>query len=378
MRKGVKMPAKGDGISKRRDGRYMARYTVETPEGPKRKTIYGRKYKEVEKKLSEARGDAARGLVFDADNLKLGEYLDRWLTDSVVDTVRPTTFERYEQIVRVHIRPSLGKLKLKNVTPAHVRSLYREKLEVGLSPRTVQYIHVTLHKALKQAVADGLIPRNATEAVRPPQVRKEEIRPLTAEQVKILFGAVRDDRLEALYILAVHTGLRQGELLGLKWGDVDLGAGMLQVRRSLTTAKGGPVLRAPKTKGSRRTVKLSPTALEALRSHLERQLGEIDQAGDLWRENGLIFASDSGEPLKRHYITTHRFKPLLKRVGLPQIRFHDLRHTCATLLLTKNVNPKVVSEMLGHATIAITLDTYSHVLPNMQSEAAQAMEEALT
>ena len=141
---------------------------------------------------------------------------------------------------------------------------------------------------------------------------------------------------------------------------------------------GAPLLRAPKTKGSRRTVKLSPTALETLSSHLECQLREIDQAGDLWRENGLIFASESGEPLKRHYITTHQFKPLLKRARLPQIRFHDLRHTCATLLLSENVNPKVVSEMLGHATIAITLDTYSHVLPNMQSEAAKAMEDALT
>lgn len=372
------MPAKGDGITKRKDGRYMARYTVHTPDGTKRKVIYGRKYKEVEKALAEARGDAARGLVFDADNLKLGEYLDRWLADSVADTVRQTTFERYEQIVRVHIRPALGNLKLQNVTPAHVRGLYREKLEAGLSPRTVQYVHVTLHKALKQAVADGLIPRNATEAVRPPQVRKEEIKPLTAEQVKLLFESVRGDRLEALYILAVTTGLRQGELLGLKWEDVNLDAGTLQVRRTLTTAKDGPVLSTPKTKGSRRTVKLSETTLRALRIHLERQLREIDRAGDLWRENGLIFADEAGQPLDRRYITTHRFKPLLKHAGLPQIRFHDLRHTCATLLLTKNVNPKVVSEMLGHATIAITLDTYSHVLPNMQSEAAKAMEEALT
>src|SRR5918999_245859 len=353
-------------------------YTIETPEGPKRKSIYGRMYKEVEKKLAEARGDVARGLVFDADNLKLGEYLDRWLADSVADTVRPTTFERYEQIVRVHIRQALSNLELKNVTPAHVRGLYREKLEDELSPRTVQYIHVTLHKALKQDVDDGLIPRNATEAVRPPQVRKEEIRPLTAEQVKMLFEAERGDRLESLYILAVHTGLRQGELLGLKWGDVDLEAGTLQARRMLTTAKGAPVRRAPKSKASRRTVKLSPTALKALRSHLERQLREIDQAGDLWRENGLIFASESGEPLDRRYITTHRFKPLLKRAELPHIRFHDLRHTCATLLLTKNVNPKVVSEMLGHATIAITLDTYSHVLPTMQESAAKAMEDALS
>jgi integrase len=178
--------------------------------------------------------------------------------------------------------------------------------------------------------------------------------------------------------LAVTTGLRQGELLGLKWDDIDLEIGTLQVRRTLTTAKDGPVLSVPKTKGSRRTVRLAQTALEALRSHLERQLEEIDQASDLWRENGLIFASEIGEPLSRQHITAHRFKSLLKRAGLPEIRFHDLRHTCATLLLSKNVNPKVVSEMLGHASIAITLDTYSHVLPNMQERAAKAMEDALS
>jgi integrase len=185
-------------------------------------------------------------------------------------------------------------------------------------------------------------------------------------------------RLEALYVVAVTTGLRQGELLGLKWDDVDMEAGTLQVRRTLTTAKGGPVLSPPKTKGSRRTVKLSPTALEAVRSHLARQLEEIDRVGSLWRENSLIFASEVGEPLDRRALTTHRFKPLLERAGLPQIRFHDQRHTCATLLLSKNVNPKVVSEMLGHATIAITLDTYSHVLHTMQESAAKAMEEALS
>jgi integrase len=310
--------------------------------------------------------------------MKLGEYLGRWLTDSVRDTVRPTTFERYEQMVRLHIRPVLGQLKLKNLTSTHVRGLYRQKLDAGLAPRIVQYIHVTLHKALEQAIADGLVPRNATEAVKPPQVRREEMRPLTAEQVRILFGAAKGARLEALYILAVTTGLRQGELLGLKWDDVDLEASTLRVRRTLTTAKGGPQLTAPKTKGSRRTVKLTQNAVQALRSHLERQLDEIDRAGSLWRENGLIFASESGDPLDRRNVTTHRFKPLLERAGLPQIRFHDLRHTCATLLLTKNVNPKIVSEMLGHASIAITLDTYSHVLPTMQDSAAKAMEDALS
>jgi integrase len=362
----------------RKSGLYKARYTVQTAVGPKRKTPYGKTRREVDEKLTKAKAERDGGLIFDADNMKLGEYLGRWLTDSVRDTVRPTTFERYEQIVRLHIRPVLGQLKLKNLTATHVRGLYRQKLDAGLAPRTVQYVHVTLHKALEQAIADGLIPRNATEAVKPPQVRREEMRPLTAEQVKVLFEAAKGDRLEALYVLAVTTGLRQGELLGLKWDDVDLDASTLRVRRTLTTAKGGPQLTAPKTKGGRRTVKLTQSAVEALRSHLERQLDEIDRAGSLWGENGLIFASEAGDPLDRRNLTTHRFKPLLEQAGLPQIRFHDLRHTCATLLLGKNVNPKIVSEMLGHASIAITLDTYSHVLPTMQNSAANAMEDALS
>jgi integrase len=362
----------------KKSGLYMARYTVETPTGKKRKTFYGETREEAHEKLVEALSNRNKGLVFDADNIKLSEYLGRWLADSARDTVRTTTFERYEQMVRLHICPVLGKLKLKDLTPVHVRGLYREKLDAGLSPRTVQYVHVTLHKSLKQAVMDGLIPRNATEAVKPPQVRPKEMRPLAPEQVKVMFQATRDDRLEALYVLAVTTGLRQGELLGLKWEDVELEASTLQVRRTLSTAKGGSQLTAPKTKGSRRTVRLKQSAVNALRSHLlKRQLEEIDRAGSLWRENGLIFASETGKSLDRRYVTTHRFKPLLKRAGLPQIRFHDLRHTCATLLLGRNVNPKIVSEMLGHASIAITLDTYSHVLPNMQSEAAKAMEDAL-
>ena len=343
----------------------------------KRCYVSAKKKTDAERALRQAMVDVDRGLVFDAGTLTLGEYLNRWLNDSVKDTVRNTTYERYEQIARKHIIPVVGNVKLKDVTPTHVRGLYKDKLQ-SLSPRTVQYIHVTLHKALKQAVNDGLISRNATEAVKPPQVCREEIHPLTPEQVNAFLEAARGDRLEALYVLAIHTGLRQGELLGLKWEDVNLEARTLQVRRTLTTAKGGPMLSTPKTKGSRRSVRLTQSAVEALRSHLERQLGEIDRAGSLWRENGLIFASETGEPLERRNVTKYKFWPLLKRAGLPQVRFHDLRHTCATLLLTQNVNPKVVSEMLGHATIAITLDTYSHVLPNMQSEAAKALEDALS
>jgi integrase len=349
------------------------------PDG-KRRYVSGKTKEDARRNLRKARGDAERGLVFDADNLKVGEYLDRWLSDSVRDTVKATTFERYEQIARLHLNPALGRVKLKALTPAHVRGLYREKLEAGSSARTVRYVHTTLHKALKQAVLDGLIPRNVTESVKPPQPSREEMCPLTPEQAKHLLQVAHEsvDRLEALYVLAIHTGLRQGELLGLKWDDVDLEDGSLQVRRTLTITKDGPVFTSPKTTGSRRSVKLTSNAVEVLKHHLERQLGEIDRVGSLWSENGLIFASESGEPINRHNLTRRSFKPLLKRAGLPQIRFHDLRHTCATLLLTRNVNVKIVSEMLGHSTIAITLDTYSHVLPNMRDQAAAAMEEALS
>jgi integrase len=312
--------------------------------------------------------------------LKVSEYLGRWLADSVSDTVKATTFERYEQITRLHLKPAPGRLKLKALTPAHVRGLYRDKLEAGSSVPTVRYIHTTLHKALKQAVMDGLIPRNATEAVKPPQPSREEMHPLTPQQAKLLLQVAQEagDRLEALYVLAIHTGLRQGELLGLKWDDVDLDDGSLQVRRTLALTRSGPVFKSPETTGSRRSVRLTSNAVEAFKSHLERQLAEIDKMGSIWSENGLISASETGESLDRRAVTKLKFKPLLKRAGLPEIRFHDLRHTCATLLLTRNVNPKIVSEMLGHSTIAITLDTYSHVLPNMRDHAAAAMEEALS
>ena len=175
------------------------------PDG-KRRYVSGKNKEEARKALREARANSDKGLLFDADNLKVGEYLDRWLSDSVRDTVKATTFERYEQITRLHLKPALGRMKLKALTPANVRGLYREKLEAGSSARTVRYIHTTLHKALKQAVMDGLIPRNATEAVKPPQPSREEMRPLTPEQAKHLLQAAHEagDRLEALYVLAIH------------------------------------------------------------------------------------------------------------------------------------------------------------------------------
>jgi integrase len=366
------------GISRhKKSGLYMARYTVQTPTGPKRKTLYGKTRREVDEKLTKAKANRDDGLVFDADNLTVGRYLERWLTDSVRDTVKATTYESYERIIRVHVVPTLGRVKLDKLNPLHLQSLYREKLDSGLSTRTVQYVHVVVHRALKQAVRWGLVLRNVSEAVDPPRTHRKEMRPLTPDQARTFLEAAQGDRLGALYVLALHCGLRQGELFGLRWGDVDLEAGVLRVNRTLSRTKDGPVFTIPKTSKSRRTVQLTNGAIEALKRHSERQAEEMVRADTLYADQSLVFASEIGSPLNRHNVNGRSFKPLLVRAGLPDIRFHDLRHTCATLLLGKGVHPKFVQELLGHTTIAITLDTYSHVLPGMGDHAKQAIEEVL-
>jgi integrase len=376
------MSKRGNGegsITRRSDGRWMARYMVQTAAGPKRKYIYGKTRQEVAEELSKALSDRASGFVFDAGTLTLGGYLDRWLSHSVRGSVRQRTFERYEQIARVHIKPTLGRIKLKALTPTHVRGLYQEKLDDGLAPRTVQYVHTTLRKALKEAVQDGLIPRNAADAVKAPRPAKKEINPLAPEQARTFLEVASGDRFEALYVLAMHCGLREGELLGLKWADLNLEAGTLSVRRTLSeTREIGRIFEPPKN-GKGRSIKLTPGAIETLRGHLGRQLKEIEGAGDRYQDQCLVFPSQKGTTMSAKNLTARSFKPLLAKAGLPRsVRLHDLRHTCATLLLGKGVHPKIVQELLGHATIAITLDTYSHVLPNMQSEAVAAMESALS
>ena len=360
---------------KRPDGRWEARYTIHTSEGPKRKTLYGKTRQEVANKLARALSNRTQGLTFEGSSLKLGEYLDRWLPD-IRDTIRQRTWERYEQIVRVHLKPALGRLKLKDLTATHARGLYREKLEGGSSPRTVQYIHTTLRKALQDAVSDGLIPRNVADGIRAPRPKKKEINPLSPEQTRAFLEAVRGDRLEALYVLAIHRGLRQGELLGLRWEDVDLEAGKLQVRRTLSLTSDGHVFEPPKN-GKGRSIELTQDASVALKRHLTCQLEEIEALGDDYQDQGLIFPGEKGQPM-RPWTLTRKLERILERAGLPHIRFHDLRHTCATLLLSKGVHPKFVQELLGHATISITLDRYSHVIPAMGDQTKKAMEDVLS
>jgi integrase len=356
---------------------YRGAYTSHTAGGPKRRYVSGKTREEVRRKLAKAMGDRDGGLVFDAGNLTVGEYMDRWLRD-VKDTVRQSTHERYGYAIGPHIKPAIGRIKLKDLTSAQVRWFYRDRLDYGLAPATVHKLHVVLHKALKSAVSDGLIPRNPTASLKLPRIIKEEIDPLDQEEARRLLEAACGDRLEALYVLAINTGMRQGELLALKWEDVDLERSVLRVRRTISRRDNAYVLDEPKTKKSRRTIRLTAGAATALEVHISRQLEGMERMGSLYQPGGLVFATTTGTIINPSNLRNRLFKPLLKHAKLRPIRFHDLRHTCATLLLSKDVNPKVVSEMLGHSSVSITLDIYSHLLPDMQEKAARALEDALS
>jgi integrase len=363
----------------KKSGLWMARYTVETPTGPKRQTIYAETRKEAAEKLARALADRADGIVFDDKNLTLGEYLDRWLSDAVRGTVRESTYSRDKYLVTNHVKPSIGRVKLKNVNALHLQSHYRERLDSGLSGSTVQKIHHVLHKALTQAMRWDLIPRNPADLVKAPTPTPKEMHPLSALEARKLLEAARGDRLEALYVLAVHTGMRRGELLALKWADVDLDLATVRVRRTLTRGEDGRgyVMGAATKNGKGRHVRLTTRAVEALKRHRARQAKEKLKVGGLYRDQDLVFAGEGGNPINPSNLRNRSFKPLLERAGLPRITFHDLRHTCASLLFQRNVHPKFVQELLGHASVAITLDTYSHMLPGMGSEAADAIESAL-
>jgi integrase len=302
----------------------------------------------------------------------------------VKGTVKETTYANYSYITWRHIAPALGRVKLKSLTPAHVRSFYGEKARTNLSAATVKKMHVVLRRALSQSVSDGLIPRNAADGVKPPRVNAPgaEIRPLNSDECRTFLEASRGERLEAVYVLAVHCGLREGELLALRWEDVDLEAAKpaLHVRHTLTRGEDGRghVIGASTKSGKGRRVRLTRRAVAALKDHRKGQLEERMRLAGLWHDEDLVFPSETGSLLNPSNLRNRSFKRIKERAGVREdLRFHDLRHTCATLLLREGVNVKVVSEMLGRASVIITLNTYSHVLPDMQDSAAEAMEAAL-
>ena len=365
----------GEGsIFKRQDGLWAAsvRYTGGTrvSKTSRRKTVVDRW---VRARLAEREA----GLTPQVGKELLGSFVEGWF-DAITAKVGPRTLVRYRELMRLHVLPKLGGRSLASLTAQDIQELHGRLLGRGLSPQTVVHVHRALRKALQDAVNWGKLARNVCTAVKAPRVPAQEMRVLSPDQARRFLAAAAGEPLEALYVLAVSTGLRQGELLGLKWSDVDLDASRLQIRRTVQRVVGEGIKEGePKSTSGRRSVALTPMATSALRRHRSSQL-EQRMAAPTWTDLDLMFTNKVGLYIEPGNLTQRSFRPLLRRADVPQIRFHDLRHTAATLLLTEGVHPKIVQEMLGHSTVKLTLDRYSHVTPNLQVAAADRMEAVLS
>lgn len=375
--------AAGEGSVYRRsgDGLWVGSVQVDYRDGKRvRRYLYAKSRQKLRAKLDEARRAHEAGLPIPSEQLTVAAFLADWLR-AVQPALRPRTFESYSAHVRLYISPELGRLPLARLSPVHVQRMLAKLQERGLSAQTVVHVRATLRRSLRDASRWGLVHRNVAALTDPPRVARQELRPLTPEQVRALLDHVRgdEDRAAPLYTVLVATGLRLGEALGLAWEDVDLEARTLTVRHALQRVGGRAVLVEPKTDRSRRTVGLPPVAVAALREHRKRQLQERLLAGSRWRgeEWPLVFLTTIGTPVHGPDVT-RGFQAKLAAAGLPRVTLHSLRHSAATFLLAQGVSPRVVMEMLGHSTIQTTMTIYSHVIDGLRRDAADRMEEVLT
>jgi len=353
------------------------RWVGQVGSGANRETKYFDTQREANEWRHKKVEQRQQGLMVAGSKIPLSKFLDEWLIVART-SVRPNTGDQYTQIVHQHINPHLGEILLRDLTPHHIQNLYTKKLAKDISPRTTRLIHAVIHNALNHALKIGLVVRNVSDAVTLPKVARKEMKTLDDYQVRQLLQAADGTRMQVLFWIAVTTGLRQGELLGLKWSDLDWQTRRLQIQRQVQRRKGkGLVFCDPKSASGRRVISLGEKTIEILRGHREKQLMEQIVAGDKWKENDLIFPSPIGTPQDCANVLK-AYKKCLEKAGLPNLRFHDLRHTAATLMLQQEINPKVVQERLGHSDISLTLNTYSHVLPSMQEKAAEKMDELFT
>ena len=368
----------GEGTIYEQDGRWRAVVDLGFENGKrKRKYLSGKTKREVLQKLAQKQQAHAQGLPLPAERQTVGPYLERWLSDVAEPSVRLSTFVRYRELLRLHAIPVIGSRPLTKLSPQDVQALYSQKLREGLSAQTVVHIHRVLHRALVQAVRWNLVARNVCDLVDPPRVSRREVRPLDAEQSRRFLTAAESDPFHALYVLAITTGMRQGELLGLRWSDLDLEAGALSVRRTAGRVRNLGIREdGPKTEKGRRSIRLTRAAVAALRANRVRQNEERLRAGGAWQDRDLVFPNAIGGPFNSLTLL-RRFYRLLDSASLPRVRFHDLRHGTASLLLALGEHPKVVQELLGHSTIGITMDLYSHVAPSLQEATIERLGRLL-
>jgi integrase len=366
------MANSGGEVRIRPDGRWEGRYMA----AGRRRSVYAKTKRECQERLRAALLRVDQGVTPSASRTSVAAYLEEWLATSVATRCRPSTAASYRQVVRLYVEPSIGRIPLVKLEAGDVRRMLVDLTRRGeLATTTIRYALTILRIALGRAVKDGRVIRNVATLVDAPARSRREVRPLTGDEVRTFLASVAGDRLEALYVAAVALGLRQGELLGLRWSDVDLDAGTVTVQHTLRLRT--RELAEPKTERSRRTLRLGQGVAGALRAHRTRQLEERLAAGNRWRDAGYVFASARGTPLDGVNVT-HRFQAALAAAGLPRQRFHDLRHACATLLLENGEELGVVSRILGHADLGTTANVYAHLTPAMLERSAARMDAILS
>jgi integrase len=370
--------SQGEGsVFRRKDGKWRGAIDLGWIDGKRvRPWVYGATEREVLAKLAGLREAERRGQKLAAERYTFGRWLDEWLVAKQRQGTRATTLRGYEWLIRQHIRPALGHIRLNKLTPTDVRYLVEQKTESGLSAQSVRLMHALIRNSLADAEREDLVHRNVAKLVRPPSARREEVRVLTVEDARRLVDVIQGDRFEALWVCALILGLRKGELLGLRWSDVDFGNSTLTVRQALQRVSGSLVLVEPKTALSRRTVPVPSPALAALQTHLTRQNADRLAAGAAWQDSGLVFTTHLGGPLEPRNVN-RAWYAVRSRADLPQLRLHDLRHACASFLLAAGAAPRTVMKTLGHSQIGLTMNTYTHVLPEIEREAIDATAKAI-
>ena len=370
---------RGDGhVRKLANGRWAVVLSGGRHEGKRvRRWIYGDSQAQVLEKMEKARAEFRAGGSVAIRRETVGAFLHRWLEDSAKPRIKPRSYERFEEIARLHIVPTLGKVRLEKLSPTDVQKLINLKHRQGFSAQTVTHCRGVLRAALNHALKWGLVMRNVAALVDVPRIERPAVHALSADQARTILQATVGTKYEALYALALSTGSRRGELLGLRWPDVDLEAGRLSITQSLQRIEGRLQLSEVKTARSRRTIPLPQYAIRALKAHRARQAQQRLAAGAQWRDTlGMIFTNDSGgfvEPvnLRRDFLRT------LAKAGLPPMRFHNLRHGAATLMLREGVPLKMIQELLGHSSIAVTSGFYAHLDDEFKRQGADAMDRAL-
>ncbi|GAC1674548.1 MAG: site-specific integrase [Ktedonobacteraceae bacterium] len=374
----MNMRANGEGsVYQRKDGRWTAAISLENGQ---RKYLYRHTQAEAVKALQLVQQARMQGTLFSTRDETVETFLQNWFQYRLRPQVREKTAQRYQEVITNHLFPTLGKIKLQKLTVMHIQELYDVKLQQH-SPRTIHFIHKVLRRALEDAVQLHHHWYNVCQKVVLPRLPRGQfvIKTLSIQQARQFLKAAEGDPLEALYVLALTTGMRQGELLALIWDDLDFTTSKLQVRRSLSrSSERGNVVSELKTVSSRRCIYLAPLALDTLKRHRQQQKKMQQEAGADWAGEKWVFCNSQGKPLHASNLIRRSFRPLLERAGLPVMRFHDLRHSTAALLLSIGTHPKIVQELLGHSQIIVTLEIYSHILPPLQEDAVKQLNAFLT